>query len=313
MRLVQLILVNGIFLVALFGCTERDKYGKAVDKPTSGHIKIAVDESLRPVIDAEIATFQSIYPSAKIEAIYLSEKEAIESMLMDSARLAIVTRQLTEDEASVLKNSKITPKQVKIATGAVTLITNKNNLDSILSKQQLKDILTGKITQWRQLNVKSNTSPLEVVFDNPTSGIVRYLQDSVANVPALPPTCFAVKSNQAVIDYVASKPNALGLIGVEWISDRDDSTANTFLKTIKVVSLTNQNEYFKPYQAYMATGQYSLCRNTFIISREARTGLGSGFLTFVASDKGQRIILKAGLVPATMPIRIVEINRYDKN
>jgi phosphate transport system substrate-binding protein len=39
-------------------------------------------------------------------------------------------------------------------------------------------------------------------------------------------------------------------------------------------------------------------------------GLGSGFLTYVANDKGQRVVLKAGLVPATMPVRIVEIT-YD--
>jgi phosphate transport system substrate-binding protein len=51
-----------------------------------------------------------------------------------------------------------------------------------------------------------------------------------------------------------------------------------------------------------------LYRTVYIISREARAGLGSGFTAFVAGDKGQRIILKSGLVPATAPIRIVEIN-----
>jgi phosphate transport system substrate-binding protein len=61
----------------------------------------------------------------------------------------------------------------------------------------------------------------------------------------------------------------------------------------------------------VALKQYPLRRQVIIISREARTGLGSGFATFVASDKGQRIILKAGMVPAKMPVRIVEVsNNY---
>ena len=43
-------------------------------------------------------------------------------------------------------------------------------------------------------------------------------------------------------------------------------------------------------------------------SRESFTGLGSGFVSFVAGEKGQRIILKSGLIPATMPIRIIQVN-----
>jgi phosphate transport system substrate-binding protein len=58
----------------------------------------------------------------------------------------------------------------------------------------------------------------------------------------------------------------------------------------------------------MAQGQYPLLRDVMIVSREARTGLASGFMAFMASDKGQRIVLKSGLVPATMPIRIIEVN-----
>jgi phosphate transport system substrate-binding protein len=42
-------------------------------------------------------------------------------------------------------------------------------------------------------------------------------------------------------------------------------------------------------------------------SRESFTGLGSGFVSFVSGEKGQRIILKSGLVPATMPIRIIQV------
>ena len=66
--------------------------------------------------------------------------------------------------------------------------------------------------------------------------------------------------------------------------------------------------FYQPYQAYMAQGKYPLLRDVVMISREARSGLASGFMAFVASDKGQRIVLKSGLVPATMPIRIIEVN-----
>jgi phosphate transport system substrate-binding protein len=125
----------------------------------------------------------------------------------------------------------------------------------------------------------------------------------------LPENVFAVKSNAAVVDYVSSHPEALGLIDVSWISDRDDATTNTFLGSVKVVGLSTGGEYYKPFQAYLSQRQYPLLRDVYLISREGRTGLATGFTAFVASDKGQRVILKSGLVPATMPVRIVEINR----
>jgi len=50
-----------------------------------------------------------------------------------------------------------------------------------------------------------------------------------------------------------------------------------------------------------------LWREVYILSKEAYTGLGTGFTAFVASERGQRIVLKFGLVPATMPVRLVEL------
>jgi len=57
----------------------------------------------------------------------------------------------------------------------------------------------------------------------------------------------------------------------------------------------------------MFYGYYPLVRNIFIILNDPRSSLPSGFTNFLTGDKGQRIILKSGLVPATQPVRIVSI------
>ena len=75
------------------------------------------------------------------------------------------------------------------------------------------------------------------------------------------------------------------------------------------MGIKTDDDYLKPYKAYIAMKKYPLSRQVYMISRETRSGLGSGFITYVASDKGQRIVLKSGLVPATAPIRLVEIKR----
>ena len=305
-------ILNVIVVIVLFaGCIERDKRGRLLTTPTSGTIKVAADESLRPLVDAEVAAFMGIYKNAHIEVIYTSEEQAIDTLLKDSVTMAIVTRRLIPEEQKVLDNLKIKGSQSKFATGGVALVVNRQNPDTIMLLDDLRKILSGEIKTWKDLNKKSPPLGMEVVFDQPTSGIIRYLKDSLFSFSTLPPNCFALKSNQAVVEYVAQRREALGVIDLSWISDSDDSTANSFVSVVKVVglSISPDSGYFQPYQAYIAQRKYPLRRDVVMISREYTTGLASGFMRFAAAEKGQRVVLKAGLVPATMPVRIVEVNR----
>ncbi len=301
--------ITPIILIALMGsCADRDKHGKLLDTPTSGTIKIAVDESLKPLLQAEVGGFEGTYPTAHIQADYTSEQKAIHDLLIDSARLAIVTRKLYSFEKKKLDSLKIIPAQVVIAKEAIALIVNKSNPDSLIQWDQLQGILSGKYQQWKQLYPSSKLGDLQIVFDHPQSGILRYITDTM-HIAKLPSNCFAAATNEAVVDYVSKTKNAIGLIGLSWISDSDDPAANKFLQTIKVMGVSKDEDYLKPYKAYIAMKRYPLSREVIMISREPRTGLGSGFISYVASDKGQRIVLTAGLVPAKAPVRIVEIRR----
>ncbi len=307
--IVKMPLVLALLILLLAGCgRDRDKHGRPLDSPTQGFIKIAADESLRPLVEAEVSMFEALYKRADIETVYLPEAEALNALLDDSARLAIVTRKFTEEEKDYFRSLKITPTELDVALSAVALIVHRNNRDTLITMEQLRAVLQGKIGKWSDLGGNNNAG-IEIVFDNPNSGLIRHLKDSVAQVDELPDNTFAVKNNEGVIDYVSANENALGLIGLEWISDKDDSTSNSFLQRVRVMSVAGDSTHFKPYQAYLALKHYPLARRITILSREARAGLGSGFMAFVASERGQRIVLRAGLVPVTMPLRVVEVNR----
>ncbi|NTW34497.1 MAG: phosphate ABC transporter substrate-binding protein, PhoT family, partial [Bacteroidetes bacterium] len=143
----------------------------------------------------------------------------------------------------------------------------------------------------------------------------RFIREKFELKKDFPDNCFAVKSNSQVISFVEQNKNAIGIISVNWISDKNDSISHEFLKKIKVVSIGDEantdgtGSFYKPYQGNIADGSYPLIRNVYIINRETFSGLGSGFAAFVAGEKGQRILLKSGLVPATMPIRLVQIKK----
>lgn len=291
--------------VVLFSCQDKDKNGKPLDTATSGSIRIVADESLRPLIETEVEVFNSLYTRAHIDVDYLSEVEAIDRLMSDCVKVAVVTRPFLKEEWEYYKKLKINPDTVWVATSSVALIVNQTRQDSLISVDQIQDILQGKTTRWKQLGSKKDAG-IEIVFDNPTSGLVRYLKDSIADVDSLPSNCYAVNNNEAVVDYVLKNENAIGLIGVEWISD--DPVTNTFLKKVRVMGVKNDSTHFKPYQAYMALKYYPLLRRIYVLNRETRTGLGHGFGSFLASERGQRIILKTGLVPVKMPVRIIQVN-----
>ena len=302
------------FVSLLAGCRNKDKHGKDLDSPTLGEITIAVDESLYPAIDAQIPTFQALYPGTKIKANYVPENYAIEQLMNDSVRLAVITRMLTEEELKYFEQEKLKITNLPIAADAIALIVNRNNPDTLLTYEQLIGIMKGQIQDWTQLNASSRLSGIHVVFDNSNSSTIRMMKDSLAKNAQLPSYCFAVDSNPKVINYVSSHENAIGLIGVSWISDQDDSLTRSFLSKIKVVSLSNGKsrnservEFYHPFQAEIKLLQYPLHRVVYIVSRENRSGLGSGFAAFVASERGQRIIHKSGLLPVTMPTRIIQL------
>lgn len=301
------------YLLGALIITACNRSGKIDDTPTSGRLKISVDESFAPIIDSHVYTFQKLYKYAKIQASYKPEGEVIKDLLTDSSRLIVISRLLTPNEKQYFEKIKIIPRVTKVAVDGVALIVNPNNPDTLLTMAQLKEIFSGRANSWKKINPESKLSELTIVFDNNNSSTARYILDSINQKRPLPPNTFAAKSNPALVEYVANNPNAIGVLGVNWISDFDDSVAVGFLRKIKVVAVSAKNnpasadDYFQPFQGYLAQGTYPLRRNLYIISREARAGLGTGFASFVAAEKGQRIFLKSGLLPATMPIRLVSV------
>jgi phosphate transport system substrate-binding protein len=295
----------------LFACS--DSKGPT-DTATSGNITIAADESLKPIIDAQIEVFESIYANAHINVIYTNEYEAMRLLGIDSARLAIVTRDLYPEEKKPLDELKIRTRNTTIAYDAIAFIMHPENKDTVLTTGQIQKILSEEYQMWSDIRSSLPKEKIQVVFDSPKSGAVRMLKDSLLSNAELGKNCFAVQSNPEVIEYVSNNKYAIGIIGVSWISDSDDSLSVSFTQKVKVAELVPADPEnaeaatMKPFQAYIALKQYPFWRQVQIVSREGRMGLGTGFASFVASDRGQRIILKSGLVPALAPVRLVQIN-----
>lgn len=300
-------------IVFLYSCHMTPK--KFTDEtPTRGKVRIAVDESYQLLADAELYTFLSIYKDAQVEPVYLPEDSILKLFLDDSVKVIITSRQLTDNETEYLLGKTIIARTTRIAYDAVAFIVNKSNPDTLIRYNAIKNIFLGKTSDWKEINPQSKLDGIKVVFDHPASNNVSSITTKFGITGALPAYCYSVGKNTDVVSFVESHPEAIGIISVNWISDPRDSISHSFLSKIKVVSITPEfysegNDFYSPHPAYVANKQYPFIREVYTINRETFTGLGSGFTSFVAGDAGQRIILKMGMVPATMPIRLVEIKK----
>lgn len=308
-KLLGLIIISTIII----SCQHKPKNGRT-DTYTSGVAVIAADESFAPIIQQEIEVFQSLYPDAKIVPKYLTEVDAINKLLKCKGLwLAITSRRLTPGEKKSFNSRTYYPQEIKIATDGLALITNKHNPDTLITVNQIRDILTGKVSQWKDIYPRSRFKDFLIVFDNPNSSTVRFATDSICNgKPLATKHVKALRNNKEVINYVSKNPEAIGIIGVNWLGDNNDSTKLSFSKKVKIMSVSSEREAtiensFKPYQAYLYYGNYPLTRSIYILLNDPMNGLPWGFATFVTTDKGQKIILKSGLLPETQPVRVVDI------
>ncbi len=306
--------INAVMIIAVMmaSCTGGGKQ-TTKETPTRGNIKISVDESFQPLIDTEIYTFTHLYENAKITPLYKPEYDVINDFMNDSVKVMVTSKKLSDYQIQYLRDTLVIARTTTFAYDALALVTNKQNTDSLIKYHTVRDIFLGNIKMWNEINPKSKLGGIRVIFDNARSGNIRYFKELFEIRDSLPENFFAVKTNAEVIDFVSRNPDALGIVSVNWISDKDDSLSNSFIEKVNIVAVSqqfvNDGYYYRPLQGSIYNREYPFVREIYLISRESFAGLGPGFINWACAEQGQRIVLKSGLVPATMPIRLVQIKR----
>jgi phosphate transport system substrate-binding protein len=297
-------------LLFLSACGGMGKTG-INETPTRGNIKISVDESFQPIIETEVFTFTHLYVNAKITPQYKPEYDVIDDFMKDSVKVIVTSKKLSDYQIQYLRDTQIVVRTTTYAYDALAIVTNKLNIDTLLKYNTIKNVLLGKIRSWKEIDPKSKLGDIRVIFDNNKSGNIRYFKELFEVKDTLKGNFFAVNTNAEVINFVSRNEDALGIISVNWISDKDDSTSRNFIKKVNVVAVSqpdiNDGYYYRPHQGSIVDKSYPFVREIYLISRETYAGLGSGFINWACAEQGQRIVLKSGLVPATMPIRLIQV------
>lgn len=304
----------------------------------SGPGAVFCDDGFRNILQEEIEAFEFTYPDASIIPFYMSEQDALDSLLADKCQSIIVTRDITKEEKAHLKSQyKRIARSQCIAVDAVALIANKSNPVASLSMDDIRKILTGEITRWNQL-AGNDTTSIKVVFDGAGSSTVSYMRDKF--LPAdkkitdyIKP--YAQKDNNAVFDVVKKDPDALGVISVamlgsnlqmakqvpmnermEQYSNETDTISTTLTTDVNIIKVSNPNEdndfdpvSYKPYQLYINSGEYPLFRKVYMISTASNRTVLHSFYVYCTGFIGQKIVSLSGIMPYQVNKRVVQVTK----
>lgn len=304
-----------LLVVLLTGCTDKKK--ATGEWRHENNVLVAIDESFAPIMEEEMDTYGLKYPEAKMMPVLCSEDAAFSLLLSDSVKMIIATRPLSQQEKDYLKARTYVPTQALIAYDALALIVHKESADTLLTLDDLKGIISGQITRWEELAIHRRTGELKLVFDHSGSSTVRYMRDSLNNGKPLSGNLFAQGTNTAVIEAVKKDPSVIGVVGTDWLKKKGEEALSDFasleVKPMKVSRFSGADAtYFRPYQYYIATGEYPLVRSVYMIETDPRSQSHlKNFFFFLKGQNGQTILLNHSQMLPNKRVQVKQVTITD--
>lgn len=259
----------------------------------SDDIYWAVDETLRPVFEKEMEAYAGQDSSAVFQTQFLPGDSVLALLVSDSVRCCVSTRPLTDYERYAIREKSLNVSEDRIATDALALLVSKGNSDSVMSLDQLRDILLGKITRWDDVFSSRKHGEISIVVDHSKSGVLRCLREVVCDGQAIKGNLYAQGSVESVIECVSADSMVVGVVSVSGLPL--DSLSGSYFDhpdvTVMYVSSDMVSTACRPYLYHLSMGDYPLVRSVYVVTTDPRrTSSVKSFHGFLKGKQGQEII-----------------------
>lgn len=286
-----------LLLLPMLACVKKPE---EIIAPTMGALNLLADESIRSIVEQEEEIFERFYPYAHLDISYAAENDIFRQLLEDSTDVIVTTRPLSAEELKYLGQRQSVPKQFPFATGAIAFITNMASADTAWTYEDL----IGRM--------QNNSSGYRFVIENVKSGIAQEVLRFI-NSDSLPAHFYALPNKQEVLAYVKQHEKTIGLIDYSDISDTDTQYTKEVLSSIQLMGITRPQDsiqygFVRPFQYNLQDHKYPFTRDMYIITNTGMNDVSLGFASFVCGEIGQKIVLKAGLLPKFQTERNIEIS-----
>ncbi|MEN6386605.1 MAG: phosphate ABC transporter substrate-binding protein [Phycisphaerales bacterium] len=216
----------------------------------------------------------------------------IASMMNGTCDIAMSSRDIKKKEIEMANKRGIKPYEIKVALDGLAVVVNRENPVDKLTMDQLADIFTGKITNWKQLG--GHNGQIVLLSREVNSGTHVYFKEHVLRkgnsqgTEEFAPSALMLSSSQAIADEIAGNIDAIGYYGMGYISKNQ--------KAVSVAKDPN-SEYVPPTIDNVVSGKYPISRPMYLYTNGEPNGLTKKFIDFALSEKGQKIVVETDFVP----------------
>jgi len=268
--------------------------GVVEDTLTSGRITIVCAPEARDLIVRERDAFQALYPQANIEVRTGTSREAVGALFAARCGAGVITRELRSEERAAAVRGGLELEGFRFARDALVAVVHPANPVQNVTVDQLRGIYAGGIQSWSQLAGASRE--IRPVVQPVESDVTEFFSEKVMGGEAMGARALTEASDSAVAARVAGDPQAVGYVTLAW--------GSRGVRALRVSALTGL-PYTRPDPETVYNGKYPITRLFNLYTRTGGPLLANGFVTFVESNSGQKIVQESGFVPTSVPVRFV--------
>jgi len=234
-----------------------------------------------------VEEFNKQNPAIKVTLEGAGSSTGIAALYNGTTDIANSSRWLKDSEVQKMFEMKKWFVPVLVAWDGIAIVVHKDLPVRNLTIQQIKDIYTGRITRWNQIDPNLPARDILVFSRNTASGTFEVFKEKVLGDAKMSPRVRMLESSMAELETIAKTPFSIGYFGVGYVD-----------QSVKVVPVNG----VMPTRQNILSGRYPLARPLFIFIDITKGWPGEGpvaeFLRFVMSKKGQELVEKAGFFAA---------------
>jgi phosphate transport system substrate-binding protein len=287
---IVLLLIALVMLSGCGGAENVDTAAKAVG--TQRAIQNKGSDTLVNLALAWAERYREIAPTVSIAVTGGGSGTGIASLINGTVDIANASREMKEDEIAAAQANGINPVEFTVAIDALAIVVHPANPVDKLTIDQLSDIFTGRITNWREIG--GNDAPIILVSRETNSGTHVYFLEEVIrkgekdNKDIFAPQTLLMPSSVGITSEVQRNPNAIGYDGLGYVTEHE--------KVIAVAKDSN-SPYVLPTVETGADGSYPIARGLYMYTAGEPTGVIAEYLDWIRGPEGQAIVAELGFIP----------------
>lgn len=233
-----------------------------------------------PIAQAALEAYMKSRPGVNISLSGGGSGDGIKALIDKSADIAPSSREIKPKETELAKSKGVNPIAHVVAIDALTPIVHPRNKVDGLTIDQLSQIYQGKIKNWKE--VGGDNLQIVVVSRDSSSGTFESWGHLVLNNAKVSPRAQMQASSGAVVQAISKNRYAIGYVGIGYL--------NT---SVKALSVNGVHASAKT----ALSKEYPIARPLYMYTDGQPTGIVAGFINFVLSPTGQKLVAREGFVP----------------